>query len=177
MARRRRGPLAYIIAAGFILLLVLEVVAIMSPAFNFHGGAPRGELSVTVYAPAQFQADAEAIAKAIAQALGDGYSVKSLGNVNISAVAIVVAEKGEPVLVVFTVPQLAANPGDLEQYSASLARYVASITTQMPGNITMVYMGGNQTFFVPRNMTLVEELIRNLFLHAEAAAANATGRG
>jgi len=177
LARRRRGPLAYIIAAGFIILLVLEVVAIMSPAFNFHGGAPRGELSVTVYAPAQFQADAETIAKAIAQALGDGYSVKNLGDINISAVAIVVIDRGEPLLVVFTVPQLAANPEDLQRYSQSLAGYAVRLMEQLPSNTTLVYMGGNQTFFLPRNMTVVEDVIAQLFLHAQAAAANMTSTG
>ena len=172
---KKKGFIAYLVAAGFILLLLMELLAIFSPAIRGRGGPG---FRLTVYTPAAYRAQAEEIAKAVAEALGDGYRVELLGNSSIAALALVVGDrKGEPLLVVFTVPQLAENRTQLSEYARLLAGFAERVAAQLPSNVTMVYFGANQSIYVPRNVTAVDNVIRSLFQHAEQAARQRGGHG
>ena len=174
MPRMRKKIAAYAMAGLFIVILIMELLAIFSPAF---AGRRANGYDVLVVAPGAYSQEAEKIARAVADALRGGYGVRTLDNINASVVAIVVYHGQRPVLLLFATPELASSK-ELDNYASAVARYVHQVEPQLGGNATLVVLGPNQTFTVPSNTTIVSRVILQVFALASLPAnATATASG
>ncbi len=176
MARRRKGKLAVILAAGFILILFLEVMAMFAPALSGligHGG----HVELEVLAPRGLAERLQALGEEAARRLGAGFR---LTVVNASAPggdgfgAVILYVNGEP-LVAAIVPSN-VNSTVLAETLAYMLRVAE---TRLPGNETLLYIGGQNFYRLPRDPARVKQILVEMLqqiaaLHAAAGAGNAT---
>ncbi|HIQ24077.1 MAG TPA: hypothetical protein EYH50_03415 [Pyrodictium delaneyi] len=174
--RRQRSKIVALALAGFfIVLLFLEVVAIFSPALIgiFQGKAY--SYSVVVFAPPSMEQRAVQVAKDVASRLGvENYRIEPVeANITSGLMSIVLFVNDEPVLVLFT------------SSTQGVGEVVYQIATQLlphvPDNATLLYAGSAGSFLLPKNMTLVEEFVRDIIAsqppHGSTPAETNTTQG
>jgi hypothetical protein len=181
VARRTRSKtLAIVLAAGFIALLVMELLAIFAPAIQSSLGrkAATHGLRLEVYAPVSARGDAEAFASKLASYMGTENSVVPV-NVslpdNMSMLVLVVYKDSEPLLVTLSRP--IDNETALRRVADALVR-LALEAEKLPSNESLLYLGGDKLEVIPRNTTMIKGFIDYVYmqlaaLHAHAAAAAA----
>jgi hypothetical protein len=160
LPRRRNKKIAMVLAAVFIAVLFMELLAIFSPAIS---GMVRGGGSVEVVALAPPGGVDEETLKQVAEAIGaKGYRVESLQGVPLTNAtrmfyALVVYENGQPVVVTF-VPET-ANATLVARVLETLLQHTAMLRS----NETILYLGGRQILRIPRNETGIITLIGNIY--------------
>ncbi len=164
-----------VLVAGFVLILFLEVIAMFAPALS--GLVRHRSLELEVLAPRGAAARFQALGEAAAKRLG---AVFRLTVVNASAprgdgfAAAILYVNGEP-LVAAIVPS-SVNSTVL---AGTLAYMLRVAETKLPGNETLLYIGGQNFYRLPRDpvkvrQTLIELVQQIAALHAAARAGNAT---
>lgn len=175
MARRRKGKLAVALAAGFVLILLLEVIAMFAPALSGLFGHSRLELEVL--APRGAEARFQELGEAAAKRLGAGFR---LTVVNATAprgdgfAAAVLYVNGEPVVAAIVPPSV--NSTVLAETLSYMLRVAEA---RLPGNETLLYIGGDKFYRLPRDAARVKQILAEMLqqiaaLHAAAGAGNAT---
>lgn len=157
MARRqRRKAIAITMAGLFIVILFLELVAIFSPALLgiFQGNAHH--YSVVVFAPPGMEQQAMQVAKDVAERLGvREYRVEPVGtNTTSKLMSIVLFDKDEPVLVLFT--------NGVEGVGEVVYQIASQMLPRVPSNATLLYAGSAGAFLLPKNATLVEDFVKSV---------------
>lgn len=175
MARRRRGKLAVILAAGFILILFLEVMAMFAPALS--GLVGRRSLELEVLAPRGLAARLQALGEEAARRLGAGFRL-TVVNASVPGGdgfgAVILYVNGEP-LVAAIVPSNVNST----VLAGTLAYMLRVAEARLPGNETLLYIGGQNFYRLPRDPARVKQILVEMLqqiaaLHAAAGAGNAT---
>ena len=178
--RGRRKSIAIIMAAGFVALLVMELLAIFSPAFrgSLAQKAEARGLQFKVYTPVTSVGDAEAMARALSRFAGVEASVERV-NVslpsNLSAVVVAVYKDGDPLLVALLRPT--RNETALQQLATSLLDVALQAEKDLPSNETLLYFAG-QFYRIKRSPEAVQNFVHDVYAQLAAAhggAGNATG--
>ncbi|KSW10789.1 hypothetical protein CF15_08420 [Pyrodictium occultum] len=179
--------MAALLAGVFIVVLTLELIAMFSPALLGLVGSRRHRYSVTVYAPAGMEQQAALLARQVAARLGvKDYRVEPVAaNSSSGLMSVVLYDKGEPVLVLFTSSVEGISSLVYQLASQLLPRVEQNATLR---NATLLYAGSAGIFLLPKNATFVDQFVRSIISsHAStesstssnttSTAANATAPG
>ena len=179
MPRRRNKKIAMALAAVFVVILFLELMAIFSPAFNGYLASHRDVEIVALAPPGSVD---QALIKTLAENVGaKKYKLQILDNIPATNAtkmfyALIIYEKGQPVAVTLV-------PGTANATAVTrVVEALMNIAQRLPSNETVLYLGGNQLLRIPRNetniLTLIENIYKQLARHppipAHTAQANTT---
>ncbi len=168
-SRRRRGKTVAIVMAGlFIVILLLEMVAIFAPAILGYERTHR-DIKLVFYVPRERLQSLETLAPEVAKRVGArSYTVKALDTGNASVMAIVAYVRGEPVAVLMA-------PGGVgaESLAATLSKLI-EYGMGLPSNETAFYLGGDKVYRIQRNTTYIVTLLQQFFTRIAALQANQT---
>ena len=160
MPRRRNKKIAMVLAAVFVVILFLELLAIFSPAI---GGLVASHRDIEIVALAPPGGVDKTFLKTLAENVGaKKYRLQVLDNIPATNAtkmfyALIIYEKGQPVAVTLV-------PGEANATAVTrVVEALMNIAQRLPSNETVLYLGGNQLLRIPRNETNIMSLIENIY--------------
>ncbi len=162
LARKTRSKLARIVFALIVVVLMLAgIFAVLSPVLREWLGVK--EYKVEVYAASEHARLAEHVAKLLGESIDASYEVRWLKmNSNHTLVGVIVYKNRDPLLVTFV--NASASDNSIRMVGSTLRMILSQVQAALRPNETILYLGGNQFYMLPRNTTAIVSFIETMLM-------------